>query len=217
MLWRSKPRPGRVLPATFIQPCIASQASKVPAGGGWLHEIKHDGYRMQVRKDGDRVRLFTRRGFDWTERYPLAAAGARKLKAATLTLDCELVVPDAVGVANFDKLHSRCADGEAFLYAFDIMELDGMDLKPLPLIERKAALAKLLRRGQAACTFGTTTPVTAPPCSVRPAKWALRASFRRRRTVDTGQDQRLRRPGSRSKTKQRRAICAFGTGWRDDR
>ncbi len=74
MLWRVKARPGRVLPASFAQPCIASEAKKVPDGIGWLDEIKHDGYRMQVRKDGDRVRLFTRRGFDWTDRYPLAAA-----------------------------------------------------------------------------------------------------------------------------------------------
>jgi bifunctional non-homologous end joining protein LigD len=145
MLWRVKARPGRVLPASFIQPCIASQAAKVPSGDGWLHEIKHDGYRMQVRKDGDRVRLFTRRGFDWTDRYPLAVAGARKLKAQTVTLDCELVTCDERGVADFAKLHSRCADKEAFLYAFDVMELEGEDLKPLPLIERKAKLARLLK------------------------------------------------------------------------
>jgi bifunctional non-homologous end joining protein LigD len=56
------------LPAKFIQPCLAVDSDKLPTGPGWIHEIKHDGYRMQVRKDGDRVRLFTRRGFDWTER-----------------------------------------------------------------------------------------------------------------------------------------------------
>jgi ATP-dependent DNA ligase len=125
---------------------VASERDTVPTGPGWIHEIKLDGYRIQVRKDGDWVRLLTRRGFDWTDRYPLASAGAAKLKVKTVTLDCELVVSDAVGVANFDKLHSRCADDEAFLFAFDVMELNGEDLKPLPLIERKAALAGLFGR-----------------------------------------------------------------------
>jgi bifunctional non-homologous end joining protein LigD len=144
MLWRVKGRPARLKPACFIEPCVASQALKVPTGPGWLYEIKHDGYRMQVRKDGDRVRLLTRRGFDWTERYPLAAAGARKLKAKTCTIDCELVCAAADGVADFASLHSRCADDAAFLYAFDLMELNGKDLKALPLLERKARLAKLI-------------------------------------------------------------------------
>lgn len=149
MLWSVKARPGRVLPASFVQPCIASEATKVPDRAGWLYEIKHDGYRLQLRKDGDRVRLFTRRGFDWTDRYPAVVAGARRLKAGTLTIDGELVCANDAGLADFAKLHSRCFDDEAFLYAFDLMELDGEDLKPLPLIERKARLAKLLRRAPA--------------------------------------------------------------------
>lgn len=149
MLWRvSKSRPGRVLPASFIQPSICSEAAKVPSGDHWLHEIKHDGYRMQVRKDGDRVRLFTRRGFDWTERYPRAAAGVRKLKIESFTIDAELVVAGDDGVADFAKLHSRCADKEAFLWGFDIMEFDGADLRQVPLIDRKKTLAKILRRSK---------------------------------------------------------------------
>lgn len=147
MLWRaSKARPGRVLPAKFIQPSICSEGTKVPSAPGWIHEIKHDGYRMQVHKTGDRVRLYTRRGFDWTDRYPRAAAGVRKLKVETITIDAELVVADAAGVADFARLHSRCADAEAFLYAFDIMELEGADLRQTPLVARKAALSKVLGR-----------------------------------------------------------------------
>jgi bifunctional non-homologous end joining protein LigD len=148
MLWRaSKSRPGRVLPACFIEPCIATESHKVPAGPGWIHEVKHDGYRMQVRKDGDRVRLFARRGFDWTDRYPRAVAGVRRLKVETVTIDAELVCAGPDGVADFARLHSRCFDDEAFLWAFDVMELDGADLRPLALVARKARLAKLLRRG----------------------------------------------------------------------
>jgi ATP-dependent DNA ligase len=135
-----------MLPAGFIQPCVADEADKVPTGPGWIHEIKHDGYRMQVHKSGDRVRLLTRRGFDWTDRYPLARKAASALKARTLVLDCELVCVDERGIADFGKLHSRCFDEEAILYAFDVMSIDGEDLKAMPLLERKARLAALLKR-----------------------------------------------------------------------
>jgi ATP-dependent DNA ligase len=71
----------------FIPPCIPTGASKPPAGSGWVHEIKHDGYRLQVRRDGDAVRLFTRRGYDWSDRYPAIVATAAKLRAESFTLD----------------------------------------------------------------------------------------------------------------------------------
>src|ERR1700730_11616399 len=66
----------RVLPAGFVEPCIPILAHKPPSGPQWVHEIKHDGYRLLVRRDGDRVRLFTRRGYDWTERFPAIATAA---------------------------------------------------------------------------------------------------------------------------------------------
>lgn len=141
MLWRvKKPRPARTLPAGFIQPCLGVDADKVPTGPGWIHEIKYDGYRMQVRKDGDRVRLFTRRGFDWTDRYPRVVAAAAKIKAQSFTMDGEIVCVGQDGIADFARLHSRCFDDEAIFYAFDLMEFHGEDLKALPLIERKARL-----------------------------------------------------------------------------
>jgi ATP-dependent DNA ligase len=68
----------------FIDPCIPSRAPKPPSGPGWVHEIKHDGYRLIVRREGDAVRLFTRRGFDWTERYPAIAAAAACRQSFTL-------------------------------------------------------------------------------------------------------------------------------------
>jgi bifunctional non-homologous end joining protein LigD len=71
----------------FILPCIPTRAYKVPAGPDWIHEIKHDGYRLQVRRQGDAVRLFTRRGYDWTTRYPAIANTALELKASTFTLE----------------------------------------------------------------------------------------------------------------------------------
>src|SRR5580704_17457659 len=70
----------RVLPDGFIEPCIPTLAAKAPSGPDWVHEIKHDGYRLIVRRDGKAVRLFTRRGHDWAHRYPSIAAGARKIR-----------------------------------------------------------------------------------------------------------------------------------------
>jgi ATP-dependent DNA ligase len=111
-----------------------------------VHEIKHDGYRLIARRDGDTVRLFTRRGYDWTGRYPAIARAAAKLRARSFTLDGEAVVCGPDGVAVFDALHRRGTVTEAMLYAFDLLELDGADLRPLPLGDRKAKLAKLLAR-----------------------------------------------------------------------
>jgi bifunctional non-homologous end joining protein LigD len=128
----------------FIEPCIPTRAHRVPSGPGCVHEIKHDGYRLQVRRDGDAVRLFTRRGFDWSKRYPAIAVTATLLRASSFTLDGEAVVCGPDGVAIFDALHRRGTVSEAMLYAFDLLELDGEDLRGLPLSDRKKRLARLL-------------------------------------------------------------------------
>ena len=109
-----------------------------------MHEIKHDGYRLQVRRVGDHVRLFTRRGYDWSGRYPSIAVTATLLRAKSFTLDGEAVVCGPDGVAVFDALHRRGTVTEAMLYAFDLLELDGEDLRALPLVDRKKRLARLL-------------------------------------------------------------------------
>ena len=145
MLWRVS-KPARSLSPGFIQPCLATEAARVPSGPGWVHEIKHDGYRMQLRKRGGRVRLFTRRGFDWSDRYGWVVEAAAKLRADSLTLDGELVCAGEDGVSDFSRLHSRCFDHEAFLYAFDLLELEGESWRDRPLVERKGALSRLLRR-----------------------------------------------------------------------
>jgi ATP-dependent DNA ligase len=77
----------RVRTDGFIDPCIPTLAAKPPSGPDWVHKIKHDGYRLIVRRDGKAVRLFTRRGHDWTHRYPSIAAGAAMLRARSFTLD----------------------------------------------------------------------------------------------------------------------------------
>jgi ATP-dependent DNA ligase len=90
------------------------------------------------------LRLFTRRGYDWTDRYPLIVAAADAL-ACDATIDGEVVVCDRAGVADFERLHSREHDRQAFLWAFDLLELNGVDLRPSPLSARKGALRGLLR------------------------------------------------------------------------
>jgi bifunctional non-homologous end joining protein LigD len=108
----------------YIPPCIPTRAPKPPSGPGWVHEIKHDSYRLRVRRDGDVVRLFTRKGYDWSDRYPAIAASAMKLRARSFTLDGEACVCGPDGVAAFDALHRRGTVREAMLYAFDLLELD---------------------------------------------------------------------------------------------
>ena len=128
----------------YIPPCIPTRAAKPPAGPDWIHEIKHDGYRLQACRDGDAVRLFTRRGYDWTARYPGIVATSMQLRAASFTLDGEAVVCGTDGVAIFDALHRHGTVSDAMMYAFDLLQLDGEDLRGLPLGDRKKRLARLL-------------------------------------------------------------------------
>jgi bifunctional non-homologous end joining protein LigD len=141
----------------FVDPCIPTLAAKPPSGPGWVHEIKHDGYRLIVRRDGEAVRLFTRRGYDWTDRYPAIAAAAAKPRAKSFTLDGEAVVIGEDGVGVFDALHRRHKATDAMLYAFDLLELNGGDLRPLLLVDRKARLARLLARAPAGIVYNEHT------------------------------------------------------------
>jgi bifunctional non-homologous end joining protein LigD len=141
----------------FVEPCIPTLATKAPSGPDWVHEIKHDGYRLIVRRDGATVRLFTRRGHDWTDRYPTIASAAAKLGAKSFTIDGEAVVTGADGVAVFDALHRRQKAKDAMLYAFDLLEFNNADLRPRPLVERKAKLGKLLARASAGIAFNEHT------------------------------------------------------------
>jgi bifunctional non-homologous end joining protein LigD len=141
---RCVPAPAR--PAGFIEPCLPSPAERPPSGPGWVHEIKHDGFRMMVRRDAAGVRLLTRNGHDWADRYPLIAEAAGALGARSFLVDGEAVACDREGMPSFDRLRYRRADGAVFLFAFDLLELNGQDLRREPLEVRKATLASFLRR-----------------------------------------------------------------------
>ena len=134
----------------WIEPQLLSLAPRVPAGAGWIHELKYDGYRLHLRLEEGRVRLLTRRGHDWAERMPALARTAEALAAESAYLDGELVVLDANGHPDFDALHAwirssrKRVPGLLAYQAFDLLHLDGEDLRTTPLIERKAELATLL-------------------------------------------------------------------------
>ena len=120
------------------------KADTVPSGPDWFHEIKHDGYRMMIIRERDRVRLKTRGGFDWTDRYPWIVETAVKLKPSQFVLDGEAVVLNVDGLSDFAALQSRRYEDEVQFYAFDMLAGDGDDFRRLPLSMRKTNLARLL-------------------------------------------------------------------------
>ncbi|TPI13532.1 DNA ligase D [Mesorhizobium sp. B4-1-1] len=132
----------------FIEPQLATLEKDAPAGEDWLHEVKFDGYRMQAQIAGSEVRLLTRAGLDWTDKFdgPVTAALAG-LKCRDAIIDGEIVVLADSGVSSFPLLQAdlsaRRADRFVY-YVFDLMRLDGKDLRREPLVERKQALAELL-------------------------------------------------------------------------
>jgi bifunctional non-homologous end joining protein LigD len=126
--------------------CLPTRGIKVPDRPEWLHEVKYDGYRLRVERDGDRVRLITRGGYDWTKRYPWIVEAALKNRSQHFVIDGEAVVLGVDGISDFNALHSGKFNHEVQLYAFDVLAMDGDDLRPLPLSMRKASLAKPLHR-----------------------------------------------------------------------
>ncbi|BAL76020.1 putative DNA ligase [Bradyrhizobium cosmicum] len=103
--------------------CLPTAAKVVPAGPDWIHEIKYDGYRLRVERNGNTVRLFTRNGHDWTKRFPWIVEAALKNREQQFVIDGEAVVLGVDGVSDFNALHSRRHDDEVQLYAFDVLAL----------------------------------------------------------------------------------------------
>lgn len=135
------------------EPCLPRSAKEPPAGPGWIHEIKHDGFRILAELDGGRVRLITRKGFDLAQRFPLAMAAIAALPARSCIVDSEAIACDATGLSVFDLLRYRRHDDTVALCAFDLLELDGVDLRPEPIEVRKRTLKGLLRRAHPGIVF----------------------------------------------------------------
>jgi bifunctional non-homologous end joining protein LigD len=130
----------------FIEPCQPIGAAKPPSGASWLHEIKHDGYRLMAQRRGVGGRLLTRNGNNWTEFYPSVVAALYGLTVKSCLIDGEIAVCDETGLAVFDLLrHGSRIKTEAVLFAFDLLELDGEDLRAMPIEVRKHKLEQLVR------------------------------------------------------------------------
>jgi bifunctional non-homologous end joining protein LigD len=130
----------------FIEPALAASIDRVPSGERWIHEIKFDGYRVQVHLANEAVKVFTRRGHDWTNRFRKVANDAWHLKASAAIIDGEIVVPAADGTTDFSVLQNELkgASTKIVLVAFDLLYLNGRDLRKVPLLQRKAALKKII-------------------------------------------------------------------------
>jgi bifunctional non-homologous end joining protein LigD len=134
----------------FVAPCLATLSDKAPSSAQWLHEIKFDGYRLQAHLNNGKATLYTRRGLDWTAKFSPIARAVAALPASTALIDGELVVEDDKGVSSFSLLQQalKAGTGESLVfYVFDLLFLDGEDLRATPLAARKRALAQLLSRG----------------------------------------------------------------------
>src|ERR1700745_3064296 len=134
-------------PPTWIKPQLAKLVQKAPDGPDWLHELKLDGYRMHARLDAGRAQILTRRGNDWTDKYPAIAKAVAGLPAQNAYLDGELcgVLPDGRTAFNLMENATDTGQGSLVFFLFDLLFLDGENLTALPLVDRKTRLATLLR------------------------------------------------------------------------
>jgi bifunctional non-homologous end joining protein LigD len=131
----------------FVEPHLASPTASPPAGAGWVHEVKFDGYRLMARIDRGRAKLLTRKGLDWTDKFASLRKALEGLPVMTALLDGEVIVESESGAPSFGDLQADLSAGRSDrfrYYLFDLLHLDGIDLTGAPLLERKAALAQLL-------------------------------------------------------------------------
>jgi bifunctional non-homologous end joining protein LigD len=130
----------------FIEPQLASPVDQPPEGKHWIHEIKHDGYRCQVLVERGEARVFTRNGHDWTDRFPSIVRSTANLRCQSAIIDGEAIVQNGDGASDFEALSSalRRQPHSIILYAFDLLHLDGKDLRQQTLMERRASLKHLV-------------------------------------------------------------------------
>lgn len=150
---RRKSRQGRL---AFIEPQLAQLVTAPPAGNDWVHEIKLDGYRMQAQVTPEEVHLLTRTGLDWTDKFTALVAPLQKLKIENAILDGEAVILDEKGRSSFQKLQNALKSHSGhnmFYYVFDILYLNGKDLRNKPLLERKKLLKEILPKAKSAVKF----------------------------------------------------------------
>jgi len=145
MLWRVSPRSRRSKPAGFIVPAQPALVARPPTGPNWIHEVKHDGYRLIARKEADRVTLWTRHGTDFTDRLPRIAEAVPSLPVEGALIDGEAVVFRPDGHSDFAALRTKRGAERAAFVAFDLLNVDGEDVRKLPLETRRARLEALIK------------------------------------------------------------------------
>jgi bifunctional non-homologous end joining protein LigD len=138
----------------FIEPALATSIDKVPKGERWIHEIKFDGYRVQLHLAHEAVTVYTRRGNNWTKRFKKVADEAWHISAGSAILNGEIVVPAANGATDFSVLQNELKgrSTKIVMVAFDLLYFNGYDLRKLPLEERKSHLKKLIAKTAIQCS-----------------------------------------------------------------
>jgi ATP-dependent DNA ligase len=180
---------------------IAILSAEPPKGEGWIHEIKHDGFRTLLRIDGTDVRAFSRGGHDWSDKYGRIIEAAGKLRCRSALIDGEVIVQDKNGLSDFAALRTamEAAPHRLVMFAFDLLFLDGEDLRRLPLIERRARLNALLPRDtRRAIQFSDHYEGQGAVLFKQGVQWALKALCRNGRSVLTRAAHRS--SGSRPRT-----------------
>jgi bifunctional non-homologous end joining protein LigD len=171
----------RTLPAGFIAPCLPTKTTQLPSGSQWLHEIKHDGFRIIARKSNGLVRLYSRPGNDLSRRFPLIVETLARLRSRSCIVDGEAVACDNNGVASFDLVRHHRANDSVFLYAFDLIELNGADLRRDPLEVRKATLASVLAKAGPGIRFNEHIDGDGPTVFAHACKMGLEGIVSKRR------------------------------------
>jgi bifunctional non-homologous end joining protein LigD len=173
-------------------PQLATLVSEPPVGTEWFHEPKLDGYRLLCRVGKGPVELVTRRGYDWTDRFPQIAKAARELPCRAALLDGEAVVFDAHGLTDFQRLQNAIAraDSSIIFVAFDLLHLDGWDLRGASLRDRKSLLSALLDGPTEPLRYGEHSRNAATYSFARYAGWGSKASSRNARTIHIARSER---------------------------
>jgi ATP-dependent DNA ligase len=168
-------------PPKWIKPQLARLVEEAPAGDGWLHEIKYDGYRMHARIDGGQARLLTRTGLDWSYRYRRTIEALRVMPVKSAYIDGELCALGPDGVPVFSRLQAAMDEGrtdQLVFFAFDLLHLNSESTAQLPLIKRKERLRRLFKKETGSLRIANTLLVTVLPSERKPASSVLRAPYR---------------------------------------
>jgi bifunctional non-homologous end joining protein LigD len=162
-------------------PCLPTKTTTLPSGSRWLHEIKHDGFRIIARKSDGQVRLYSRPGNDFTRQFPLIVETVARLRSRYCIIDGEAVACDGKGVASFDLIRHHRANGSVFLYAFDLIELNGDDLRRDPLEVRKATLASIVAKASPGLRFNEHMEGDGPTVFAHACKMGLEGIVSKRK------------------------------------